>query len=359
MTTSIMNTEDAVPGDTYPAPLEGAADAAWAHQQHLTKPPGSLGRLEQLAVELAAWFDEPWPRATPAAALLFASDHAVSLRGVSAYPREVTRAMVRNFLSGGAAAAVLARRHRIPLTVIDVGVAGGPIDWTGGGYIRAPVANAASGDLVTTDAMSEVTLAAALDAGERAVKDYARDARIVILGEMGIGNTTVASALAAGLLGGDANDWVGCGTGIHEPVLAEKRNIVAEALARVRPESRPRELLRRLGGREIAAMVGAMIAAARQRRVVLVDGFIVTAAAVAAIQLEPRLRPALLFAHRSAEAAHDRMLRALAARPLLDLGLRLGEGSGALIAWPLLDMACCLHREMATFESAAVPNRQP
>jgi nicotinate-nucleotide--dimethylbenzimidazole phosphoribosyltransferase len=314
--------------------------------------------LERIAVELAAWFDDPMPRATPAAALLFASDHGVSLLGVSAYPREVTRAMVRNFLTGGAAAAVLARCHRIPLRVIDVGVAGGPIEWTGAEYVRSPVADAFSGDLVNTDAMDEATLAGALEAGECAVKSLAADTRVVLLGEMGIGNTTVAAALAAGLLGGNACDWVGRGTGVDESVLKTKRDLVDSALARVRPEPTPRELLRRLGGREIAAMVGAMIEAARHRRVVLVDGFIVTAAALVATQLEPRLRPALLFAHRSAEAAHDRMLRALGAEPLLDLGLRLGEGSGALVAWSLLEMACRLHREMATFAAAAVPDRQ-
>jgi len=343
----------------FPSPSLVAHEAAQLRQAHLTKPAGSLGRLETLAIDLATWFDDPLPQARPAGALLFAADHGVSLRGVSAYPREVTRAMVCNFLNCGAAAAVLARHHRIPLTVIDVGVAGGPIEWASPGYVRSPVADASSGDLVETDSMDQATLDAALQAGKDAVQSMPPDTRVLILGEMGIGNTTVASALAASLLGGDAKDWVGRGTGVDDKVLQLKRDVVDAALARVRPESRPRELLRRLGGREIAAMAGAMIEAGRLRRVVLVDGFIVTAAALVATQLEPQLRRALMFAHRSAEAAHDRMLQALCARPLLDLELRLGEGSGALVAWSLLDMACCLHCEMATFESAAVPNRSP
>ncbi len=344
-------------GGHFPCPSVSAQCAALAHQQELTKPAGSLGRLEQIVADLAAWFDDSLPQARPAAVLLFASDHGVSRLGVSAYPREVTRAMVRNFLLGGAAAAVLARHHRIPLCVVDVGVEGGPIEWCGPEYTRSPVAEILGGDLVTCDAMSETALDAALAAGRDAVSALMPDTRIVLLGEMGIGNTTVASALAAGLLGGSASEWVGRGTGIDEKTLQVKCSVVNAALARVRPESHPRELLRRLGGREIAAMAGAMIEAARRRRVVLVDGFIVTVAALAATRLEPRLRPALVFAHRSAEAAHGRALQALGARPLLDLELRLGEGSGALLAWSLLEAACCLHREMATFAAAAVPDR--
>jgi nicotinate-nucleotide--dimethylbenzimidazole phosphoribosyltransferase len=222
-----------------------------------------------------------------------------------------------------------------------------------------PVADAICGDLITSDAMDQAALDAAMAAGTAAVRASSPDTRVFILGEMGIGNTTVASALAAALLGGDASQWVGRGTGVDENVLQQKCSIVASALKRVHPESRPRELLRRLGGREVAALVGAMIEAARLRRIVLVDGFIVSAAALVATRLEPRIAPALVFAHRSAEAAHGRLLLALGARPLLDFQLRLGEGSGGLVAWSLIDMACRLHREMATFESAAVPDRCP
>jgi nicotinate-nucleotide--dimethylbenzimidazole phosphoribosyltransferase len=343
--------------NTLPLPSESARQAALSRQMKLTKPTGSLGRLEELAVNLAAWLDEPIPKSRPAAALLFAADHAVSRLGVSAYPRDVTRAMVRNFLTGGAAACVLARQLQVPLTVIDVGVDGGRPDWSGPGYVRADVADHPSGDLVSTDAMSESTLEAAILAGQSAVQSLAPDTRVVVLGEMGIGNTTVSSALVAGLVGGDSDSWVGRGTGVEGRVLAAKRDVVRRALQRVGHERSPRELLRCLGGREIAAMVGAMVESARLRRVVLVDGFIVTVAALAAIRLEPRVRPALVFAHRSAEGAHGRLLEILQARPLLDLEMRLGEGSGALVALPLLDLACRLHEEMATFESAGVPDR--
>jgi nicotinate-nucleotide--dimethylbenzimidazole phosphoribosyltransferase len=343
--------------DLFPTPSESARQAALSWQMKLTKPAGSLGRLEEIAVHLAAWFDDPLPKPRPAAALLFAADHGVSRLGVSAYPREVTRAMVQNFLAGGAAACVFSRQLQVPLTVIDVGVEGGRLDWSGPGYVRADVAEHPSGDLVSTDAMGDLTLDAAVLAGQRAVRGLASDTRVVVLGEMGIGNTTVASALAAGLAGGDPESWVGRGTGVEGPAMATKCDVVRRALERVGRKSSARELLRRLGGREIAAIVGAMMESARMRRIILVDGFIVTVAAFAAVRLEPRVRPALLFAHRSAEAAHGRLLELLDARPLLDLEMRLGEGSGALVALPLLDLACHLHEEMATFDSAGVPDR--
>ena len=256
---------------SFPIPSENSRQAALARQLKLTKPTGSLGRLEELAVSLAAWLDEPLPKCRPAAALLFASDHGVSRLGVSAYPREVTRAMVQNFLTGGAAACVLSRQLQVPLTVVDVGVDGGRLDWAGPEYVRAEVADHFSGDLVSTDAMSEATLEAAILAGQSAVQSLARDTRVVVLGEMGIGNTTIASALAAGLVGGDPTEWVGRGTGVEGPALVAKRDVVRKSLDRVGQESNPHELLRRLGGREIAAMVGAIIESARQRRVVLVQ----------------------------------------------------------------------------------------
>jgi nicotinate-nucleotide--dimethylbenzimidazole phosphoribosyltransferase len=356
----ILNeTESDYGEEPFPLPSQEARRAALFHQSQLTKPEGSLGRLEEIAVNLAAWFDDPLPNARPAEALIFAADHGVSYRGVSAYPREVTRAMVHNFLSGGAAAAVLARHHGIPLRIIDVGVDGGPIKRTGDDYVRVPVADAVCGDLMTSDAMDHAALEAAFAAGATAVRATAPNARVVILGEMGIGNTTVASALAASLLGGDASQWVGRGTGVSDAVLELKRKVITTALKRAHPESRPYELLRKLGGREIAALVGAMIEAARLRRAVVVDGFIVSTAALVATLLEPRIAPALVFAHRSAEAPHDRLLLALGARPLLDCQLRLGEASGGLLAFSLIEMACRLHREMATFHSAAVPNRCP
>jgi len=329
-------------------------------QAELTKPAGSLGRLEALAVSVAAAQARDTPRARPAAAVLFAADHPVTRHGVSAYPAEVTAAMVRNFAGGGAASAVLCRAQGIPLSVVDVGVLTpyeAPPPRPGFSFWRAPVAQAPAGDIRVGDAMSEATFEATLAAGADAVDQQGEDLRVLIPGEMGIGNTTVAACVCAAILGGDPGDMVGAGTGVTGAALDRKRQVVRDAVARLGAVASPLEVVRRVGGRDVAALVGAMARAAERRIVVLVDGFIATAAALALLRHDPQARPFLLFAHRSEEQAHGRVLAALDAMPLLDLGMRLGEGSGGLVAFSVLEAACRLHNEMATFASASVPKR--
>lgn len=333
---------------------EVARERARARHASLTKPEGALGALEGLVLDLAAATGTPRPRLFPRAVLLFACDHPVADRGVSAYPRAVTRAMVTNFVTGGAAASVLSRHLDATLHVIDVGVDGGGIDPR---VVRDPVAECREGDVVLEDAMDEATFAAAVEAGFAAV-DRCPDARAIVLGEMGIANTTLASAVAAAVLGGAGRDFVGRGTGVDDEALLRKREVVDDALARLSPVSSPLEILRRLGGRSLAAMAGAAFRAAERRTVVVVDGFVVSAALLALVRARPDLLPFLVFGHRSAEPAHEVVLSALGVRPLLDLGLRLGEGSGALLALPLLDAALAVHDEMATFASAGVPDRE-
>ncbi len=343
----------------FPAPREDARRRAQQRQDALTKPRGSLGRLEDIVVRLAGFQGRALPVARPASMLLFASDHPVAHLGVSAYPQAVTAAMVRNLVEGGAAASVLAKHLNVSLEVIDVGVDGDP--WTppstSGSLIRATRAGN-TGDLIETDALDEAALDAALRAGREAVDRLPAETALVVLGEMGIGNTTVASALVAAMVGGDAGAWVGPGTGVAGDVLEKKRQIVRRAVARVGAVE-PAEALRRLGGRDIAALVGAAGRAIARGMAVVVDGFIVSAAMLALVRLRPDARPGLIFAHRSAEPGHRRLLEVLDAAPLLDLQLRLGEGSGALAAVSILDAACALHAQMATFEQASVPDRSP
>ncbi|HZA13167.1 MAG TPA: nicotinate-nucleotide--dimethylbenzimidazole phosphoribosyltransferase, partial [Myxococcaceae bacterium] len=336
-----------LPRWSFPAPSEQARRDATARQARLTKPPGSLGVLEVLAIQLAAWQGRARPSSRPACAILFASDHPVVRHGVSAYPSDVTAAMVRNFLAGGAAASVTCRSLGVPLRVVDVGVA-----WSGLGdcaapdteitFRRHPVAEMRVGDLRVEDAMAEDTYLAALEAGTSEVETLPEDVTVLVLGEMGIGNTTVASAVAAALLGLSGMEVVGPGTGVTGAALQRKAQVVQDGIDRVGAAS-PHRIVQALGGREVAAMIGAAARALEKRIIVLVDGFTVTAAALALVRLHPEARAGLVFAHRSAEPAHQRMLEALEARPLLDLKLRLGEGSGALAALPLLDLACAIH----------------
>ena len=324
-----------------PSPDEAVRREAEAHQARLTKPAGSLGRLEQLAIQAAAWQGAVRPQVRPAAALLFAADHPVAAHGVSAYPSAVTRAMLDNFATGGAAASVLTRSMAIPLHVIDVGV-----NPKGG-----------AGDIRVEDGLSHEAYLQTLATGASAVDRLPRDTRVLILGEMGIGNTTVAAAVFAALFATPAETFVGRGTGISDAVLARKQEAVAAALSRLGAERDPHTILRRVGGRDIVALLGAMARALELRMLVLIDGFVVTAAAAALLHLNPEARAGLVFTHRSDERAHGHVLERLRVRPLLDLGLRLGEASGALAAFPLLELACVLHAEMATFDSASVPER--
>jgi nicotinate-nucleotide--dimethylbenzimidazole phosphoribosyltransferase len=314
-----------------------------------TKPVGALGRIEGLAAQIARVQGSLTPRLERGRLILFAADHGIAAEGVSAYPPEVTRQMVLNFLAGGAAANVFARQAGLPVAVVDCGVAGPPIAHAAliARRIAPGTANALRGP-----AMTPAQCDAALDLGRELAREGEFDA--LCLGEMGIGNTSSAALLAAKLTGQPVAGFIGRGTGVDAAGLARKQAILEEAAARTGPRLAPAQALAEYGGFEIAAMAGAMLGAAEARRMVLVDGFIAGAAALVALGLEPAIRDNLVFAHRSAEHGHAALLAALGAEPLIDLGLRLGEGSGALLAWPLLRAAAAMLNEMASFESAAV-----
>ncbi|HKI04728.1 MAG TPA: nicotinate-nucleotide--dimethylbenzimidazole phosphoribosyltransferase [Thermoanaerobaculia bacterium] len=318
------------------------------------KPPGSLGRLEALAIDLAAYLGTLEPRVERGRILIFAADHGISREGVSAYPREVTAQMVKAFSSGGAAITVLARTLGLEVEVIDVGVDADLPEMPG--VVSAKVRHG-SRSFLEEPALTPEELAAALEAGRAAVERAdAAGADTVALGEMGIGNTTAAAALLSALTGAPPEETVGRGTGVDDERLAHKRAVVEKAL-RFHGEAAledPRRALAAVGGLEIAALAGAALEAARRRKIVLVDGFISTVGALAAVRLDPAVRPALVFCHRSAEAGHDRALAALGAKPLLDLGMRLGEATGSALAFPIVKAAAAILREMATFAQAGV-----
>ncbi|WP_440939975.1 nicotinate-nucleotide--dimethylbenzimidazole phosphoribosyltransferase [Immundisolibacter sp.] len=339
-------------------PDAGAAARAAAHQARLTKPAGALGRLESLAVQLAAWQGTDRPSLQRVRACVFAADHGVAAHGVSAYPQAVTAQMVANFLSGGAAASVLAREQGVALEVVNLGTVGPVAEHPG--LVNRPIA-AMTHDFTTTAAMSGAQRDTALQAGRDAVRRAAdTGAQMFIAGEMGIGNTTAAAALAGALLRLPATRLTGPGTGLAPDGIRHKTRIIERALALHGAHcTDPLEALRRLGGFEIAAIAGAALACAQTGLPLLVDGFITTAAVLAACRLQPAVRDWCLFAHASAEPGHQALLQALDAEPLLALGLRLGEGSGALTALPLLRLACATHGAMATFESAKVRERLP
>lgn len=328
------------------------AEQALARQAQLTKPPGSLGRLEDAAVRLAALQATLRPSLQRVWISVFAADHGVAAEGVSAFPQAVTGEMLRNFAGGGAAIAVLARSLGANLDVVNLGTVNdpGPIS----GVHRAVIA-ASTANFCQTAAMSEPQLRAALAAGVASVR-AARDtgAQLFIGGEMGIANTTAAAALACALLQRAPAELAGAGTGLDAAGIARKVAAIERALALHADAGSDWERLRRLGGFEIAALAGAYIACAQHGVPVLVDGFICTVAALAAQRLNPGCGEWLLYAHRSHERGHAALLDALGAQPLLDLGLRLGEASGAAVAVPLLRLACDLHNGMATFAQAGV-----
>ncbi|MBS7792851.1 nicotinate-nucleotide--dimethylbenzimidazole phosphoribosyltransferase [Roseococcus sp. SDR] len=314
-----------------------------------TKPLGALGRIEALAAQVARVQHSLTPRMERGRLILFAADHGIAAEGVSAYPAEVTRQMVLNFLAGGAAANIFARQAGLPVAVVDCGVAGAPIEHPAliARRLASGTANSRHGPAMTADQRD-----AALALGRELAGEGEFDA--LCLGEMGIGNTSAAALLAAKITGQPVAGFIGRGTGVDGAGLARKQAVLEAAAARTAPRLAPAEALAEYGGFEIAAMAGAMLGAAEARRLVLVDGFIAGAAALVALGLEPGIRENLVFAHRSAEQGHAALLAALGAEPLLDLGLRLGEGSGALLAWPLLRAAAAMLNEMASFESAAV-----
>jgi nicotinate-nucleotide--dimethylbenzimidazole phosphoribosyltransferase len=322
-----------------PGPDQEAQTKVVQRQTELTKPPGSLGRLEEIAEWLAAWQGRASPRIERPRIAVFAGTHGVAARGVSAYPPEVTGQMVKNFLSGGAAINQLAGSIDADLRIYELDLEHPTNDFTKG------------------PAMSEARAANAMTYGMMAAEP---GIDVLCLGEMGIANTTTAATLCAALLGGNGADWAGPGTGVQGKALAHKIAVIDEALAHHRAliEQRdPLALLAAVGGEELAAIAGAVLAARMGRIPVLLDGYACTAAAAVLHAIDRHALDHCLVAHRSAEPGHARLLEAIGQRPLLDFGMRLGEASAAALAVPLLKAAAACHNGMATFAQAGVSSK--
>ena len=351
----------------FPVPDARAEEAAALRQQQLTKPPGSLGRLEDLACWFAGRLGNPLPELRQCEVFVFAADHGVANRGVSAFPQAVTGQMVGNFAAGGAAINVLAKLQDCRIEVVDVGVAAQGAPPPG---VRAERIRAGTRDLYVEAAMTDDEFAAAMKVGAKCAREAAsRGAQLLIAGDMGIANTTAAACLICALTEVPPERVVGRGTGVDDAGLARKLQVVAGAIARARhavgsavTSSSPpissrdtaAQLFAQLGGLEMAAIAGFYLEAARCGVPVLLDGYISSAAALGAVAMEPGALPWMLASHRSAESGHAVVLEALHLRPVLDLGMRLGEGSGAALALPIIRAALALHREMATFGEAGV-----
>lgn len=324
-------------------------------QQHIdqkTKPVGALGQLEQLALQIALVQQRKRLSIERPLMLIFAADHGIAEEGVSIAPSSVTQQMVLNFLAGGAAINCFCRTNHIPLKVIDAGIKH-EIKPAPSALILQRIA-AGTRNFAYEAAMSNQQLLQALTLGkEFAEAEIAAGSNLLAFGEMGIGNSSSAAAILAAISGEPAEQCVGLGTGINPQQLEKKIQLVAQGVARVSDKS-PYSILAELGGFEIAQMCGAMLATAQAGRLILVDGFIVSAAALLAVQINPNARDYMIFAHASHEAGHQLMLRLLNAKPLLDLGLRLGEGTGAALAMPLIQAAVSFYNQMASFESAGV-----
>ena len=320
-----------------------------------TKPPGSLGRIEALALVMAVAQNAGQPSADPARLLLFAADHGLVEEGVSAWPQEVTAQMVLNFLAGGAAANAFARACGAEITVVDAGLAN-PLPEQPG-LLCAGILNGTR-NAARENAMTRAEAQAILDFGARlAARHVEEGARVIALGDMGIGNTSSAALVAHAVEGLDLCTLTGPGAGLDSDGLAHKLAVLERCAARHRLPLSPIDALIAYGGLEIASMAGAVIGAASRRAVVLVDGFISTAAALAALRARPEAEPYVVFSHRSEEPGHRSMLEVLNVKPLLDLNLRLGEGTGALLALPLLRAAAAMLNDMATFEGAGVAGK--
>ncbi|HCK75566.1 MAG TPA: nicotinate-nucleotide--dimethylbenzimidazole phosphoribosyltransferase [Gammaproteobacteria bacterium] len=334
---------------------EEARKAALIRQSSLTKPPGSLGRLERCAVELAALQDTAVPVAKPVYIGVFAADHGVAIEGVSAFPAEVTGEMVRNFARGGAAISVMAEHLDAQLEVISLGLVNDPGELEN--VVRVDL-GPGTANLLNQPAMTDLQLVSSLDAGRQiAEKVVQTQCQLFVGGEMGIANTTSASALACAFLGLPPEELAGPGTGLDKEGVERKSNVIETALKYHGPalrEGQPLTVLKHLGGFEIAGLVGAYVGCAQRGTPVLVDGFIASVAALTAVRINPSIEPWLLYSHCSAEPGHKHVLAALDANPLLDLDMRLGEGSGAAIAVLVLEAACQLHNNMATFAEAGV-----
>lgn len=330
-------------------------EQALARQQQLTKPTGSLGQLEAVAVQLAGLQGQVKPTVDNVWIAIFAGDHGVVAEGVSAYPQAVTGQMLHNFIMGGAAISVLAKQLSAQLDVVDLGTVS-PLNLPG---VRHLNLGAGTANFAQCEAMNQAQLEGALAGGRDSVlRAKASGAELFIGGEMGIGNTTAASAVACSLLKCPAPLLVGPGTGLDAQGINHKAQVIEKALQLHAAQAGDAlGSLRALGGFEVAALVGAYLACAQEGIAALVDGFICTVAALVAVRLNPSCREWLFFGHRGAEPGHRHVLESLQAEPLLELGLRLGEGSGAALAVPLMRLACELHNGMATFAEAAVADR--
>ncbi|MGE5386148.1 MAG: nicotinate-nucleotide--dimethylbenzimidazole phosphoribosyltransferase [Betaproteobacteria bacterium] len=340
------------------APGAAMASALQRKIDRKTKPLGALGQLEQVALRLGLIQQRLSPRLNNPHLLVFAGDHGAARAGVSAYPQEVTWQMVANFLAGGAAINVFARQNGMALKIVDAGVAhdfGRPE-----GLIDAKVA-AGTANFIEGPAMTADQCLQAMLRGTALMREIAATGcNVVGFGEMGIGNTAAAALITHCLTGATLDDCIGPGTGLDDAGLVRKRELLGRALARYRAAGggdAPLDVLAEFGGFEIVMMAGAMMAAAEAHMILLIDGYIVGAAALAAVKLAPALADYCIFCHRSAEPGHRAQLAALGAEPLLDLGLRLGEGTGAALAYPLVEAACNFLNEMASFESAGVADK--
>ena len=338
-------------------PLQEQERAARVQQaiDHKTKPLGALGRIESLALQIACVLGSDRPQLLQPQLLVCAADHGIAAQQVSAYPAEVTPQMVLNMLAGGAAVAVLARQQGLALTIANCGV-NAELAHPQLRDLRVAGCERGTVDSSLGPAMSEAQAEQALWQGADLVRELPGNA--LLLGEMGIANSSAAALLMCRLTGLPLADCVGRGTGLDDAGLLHKQAVLARALAANRQAQTALQILAALGGLEIATLAGAVLQAASERRLVLVDGFISTAAVAVAAALQPAVLERCVAAHASAESGHARWLARLGLRPLLQLDLRLGEGSGAALAWPLLESACRLLNEMASFASAGVSNRE-
>lgn len=314
-----------------------------------TKPLGALGRIEALAVQLGMIQGTITPHIEQAQIRVFAADHGLTKHGTSAFPSAVTAQMVHNFLQGGAAINVLARQHNIELKVVDAGV---DADFALHPKLLDYKVRHGSRDALTEPAMTAAECLAALENGMKVVKNLVGN--LLIVGEMGIGNTSAASLLLARLGDLSIADCIGRGTGLDDAGLEHKTDILTQVLERHQQAQAPFDVLAALGGLEIAMMAGALIQAASERRILLIDGFIASSALLVAERLAPGVAQYAVFAHHSVEPGHTHLLKSLNAEPLLNMGMRLGEGSGAALAYPLLQSACAIINEMASFSDAGI-----
>ncbi len=330
---------------------------AQQHLDSLTKPIGSLGQIEAVAAQYVAWREENPPRVAKKAVYVFAADHGITDEGVSAYPREVTQQMVRNFLSGGAAINVLARHTQSDIVVVDVGV---DADFEGVDGLTHRKVRRGTRNFAREAAMTEAELNAALQVGfDLAAEASAQGRTVIALGEMGIGNTSAATAITAALTGQPVSALTGRGTGLDQERCLLKAQIIDKALRHhfadfVSTKPDALEILRCVGGLEIAAIAGMVLGAAAHRIAVVIDGFICSAGAAVACAIAPNARNAVIAGHLSQEPGHRFLLEHMGVKPLLQLDMRLGEGTGAVLTFPLIEAAVHIYNEMATFGSAGV-----